>query len=343
VRIDIVMHQVGEPVVEATLSRWVRQVGERVGKGEVIFEISTSRVDFGIPAPAEGVLVEVLVTEGSKVAAGTIMARMETESVEASRAIADRAIPSSVRRQEASVRESRPVEDFERTALVASTDLPHGHAVLLHEADASVMISGQSESSTSHDVSGSCSQGNLPYLVGAFLKAVGDLGAVGEPRPGGSRLVIVEVTAFREGREFTAIPGRPEAAGFDGLVKSIGSGGNQTRLSTEAPEEPVCEAYEITDLGSTGALVSLQRVREGYAARLGVGTVRKRAVVVGPHDVLDVRPMVYLSLTYDPRTIAPARAVRLMARVVFHLEQRVSVSGCEADDTDDRPAGSGDQ
>ena len=79
-RIDVVMPQMGESIAEGTLSRWLKKVGDAVKRDEPMFEISTDKVDAEIPAPAAGVLAEVLVQEGETVAVQTVVARLETEA-----------------------------------------------------------------------------------------------------------------------------------------------------------------------------------------------------------------------------------------------------------------------
>jgi 2-oxoglutarate dehydrogenase E2 component (dihydrolipoamide succinyltransferase) len=79
-KIDVIMPQMGESIAEGTLSRWIKQVGEAVKRDEPIFEISTDKVDAEIPAPAAGVLAEILVNEGETVAVQTVVARIETEA-----------------------------------------------------------------------------------------------------------------------------------------------------------------------------------------------------------------------------------------------------------------------
>jgi 2-oxoglutarate dehydrogenase E2 component (dihydrolipoamide succinyltransferase) len=75
--IDVVMPQMGESIVEGTLTKWLKKAGERVERDESLFEISTDKVDTEIPSPAAGVLAEVLVEEGATVAINTIVARID--------------------------------------------------------------------------------------------------------------------------------------------------------------------------------------------------------------------------------------------------------------------------
>ncbi len=78
------MPQMGESIAEGTLSRWLKKVGDAVQRDEPMFEISTDKVDAEIPAPAAGILVEILVTEGQTVPVQTVVARLETDASKAS-------------------------------------------------------------------------------------------------------------------------------------------------------------------------------------------------------------------------------------------------------------------
>jgi 2-oxoglutarate dehydrogenase dihydrolipoamide succinyltransferase (E2 component) len=72
--VDITMPQLGETVTEGTVTRWLKQVGDQVAPDELIFEVSTDKVDSEVPAPGGGYLVEILVPEGETVPVGTRLA-----------------------------------------------------------------------------------------------------------------------------------------------------------------------------------------------------------------------------------------------------------------------------
>jgi pyruvate/2-oxoglutarate dehydrogenase complex dihydrolipoamide acyltransferase (E2) component len=72
--VDITMPQLGETVTEGTVTRWLKQVGDEVAPDELIFEVSTDKVDSEVPAPGGGYLVEILVPEGETVPVGTKLA-----------------------------------------------------------------------------------------------------------------------------------------------------------------------------------------------------------------------------------------------------------------------------
>ncbi|MEA2266832.1 MAG: hypothetical protein QOE27_2415, partial [Solirubrobacteraceae bacterium] len=79
--IDVTMPQMGVSVVEGTVAAWHKQVGDRVESDETICEISTDKIDTDVPAPAGGRVAEVLVAEGETVGVGTVLARIEVESL----------------------------------------------------------------------------------------------------------------------------------------------------------------------------------------------------------------------------------------------------------------------
>ena len=74
---DVVMPQMGESIVEGTVTRWLKKKGDRVERDEPLFEISTDKVDTEIPSPAAGVLAEILVEEGQTVPINTVVARID--------------------------------------------------------------------------------------------------------------------------------------------------------------------------------------------------------------------------------------------------------------------------
>lgn len=76
---EVIMPQMGESIAEGTLTRWCHQPGDAVVKDEPLFEISTDKVDAEIPAPASGILLEVLVPEGQTVPVNTVVARIGAE------------------------------------------------------------------------------------------------------------------------------------------------------------------------------------------------------------------------------------------------------------------------
>src|SRR4029450_1325112 len=71
---EITMPQLGETVTEGTITKWFKQVGDQVTEDEVLFEVSTDKVDSEVPSPVSGYLVETTVPEGAPVDVGAVLA-----------------------------------------------------------------------------------------------------------------------------------------------------------------------------------------------------------------------------------------------------------------------------
>src|SRR6478752_5277354 len=96
---DIIMPQMGESIVEGTITKWLKKPGDKVQRDEPLFEISTDKVDAEIPAPASGVLQEIKVTEGTTVGVNTIVG---TIAVDGEAAVKPSAAPAKAAAQESS-------------------------------------------------------------------------------------------------------------------------------------------------------------------------------------------------------------------------------------------------
>jgi 2-oxoglutarate dehydrogenase E2 component (dihydrolipoamide succinyltransferase) len=75
---DIIMPKMGESVNEGTIIKWHKNVGDQVKRDEIIFEISTDKVDTEIPSPDSGVIAEIRIPEGDTVEVGTVVAILNT-------------------------------------------------------------------------------------------------------------------------------------------------------------------------------------------------------------------------------------------------------------------------
>src|SRR5687768_16374181 len=76
---DVIMPQMGESIAEGTVTKWLKNVGDKVQRDEPLFEISTDKVDAEIPAPASGVHAEIRVQPGATVAINTVVGVIAAE------------------------------------------------------------------------------------------------------------------------------------------------------------------------------------------------------------------------------------------------------------------------
>src|ERR1700716_2129648 len=71
---DVTMPQLGETVTEGTITKWFKQVGDEIKEDEVLFEVSTDKVDSEVPSPVAGYIAEIRVPEGETVDVGAVLA-----------------------------------------------------------------------------------------------------------------------------------------------------------------------------------------------------------------------------------------------------------------------------
>jgi 2-oxoglutarate dehydrogenase E2 component (dihydrolipoamide succinyltransferase) len=105
---DIIMPQMGESIVEGTITKWLKKPGDKVQRDEPLFEISTDKVDAEIPAPASGVLQEIKVTEGTTVNVNTVVGTIAVDGEAAAKPAAP--APVSDRPAAAKTEEKKPEE-----------------------------------------------------------------------------------------------------------------------------------------------------------------------------------------------------------------------------------------
>ncbi len=107
---DVVMPKMGESVSEGTIIKWHKKKGDRVKRDEIIFEISTDKVDTEIPSPADGVLVDIKVNEGDTVEVGTVVAVIDSNGS----GEVKRAEQFSTQQKKEEIKKEQPAQSFEK-------------------------------------------------------------------------------------------------------------------------------------------------------------------------------------------------------------------------------------
>ena len=129
----VVMPQMGESIVEGTIVRWIKKVGDAVDRDEPLFEISTDKVDAEIPSPAAGVLTEIKVKEGETVAVDSVVATIGAagDVVAPATTIQEPAVPASAGKANAAASTQQQPDGSPQSvhaAAPASAGASAGHA-----------------------------------------------------------------------------------------------------------------------------------------------------------------------------------------------------------------------
>src|SRR5438552_17639078 len=112
---DVIMPQMGESIAEGTVTKWMKNIGDKVQRDEPLFEISTDKVDAEIPSPAAGVLKEIRVQPGATVPINTVVGIIAAEGETAS-ASASATAPTPAAAAPPAAPDARPQADGSSTA-----------------------------------------------------------------------------------------------------------------------------------------------------------------------------------------------------------------------------------
>ncbi len=129
--VEITMPKMGESVMEGTIIKWYKKVGDKVSKDETIFEISTDKVDTEIPSPEAGVLAEILVNEQETVEVGTVVAKLSVSG---------------------SISKSKPAEKKKEEKQQPAAEKPKEEPAAMHDNFASASVSHDEEKQLKEDV-----------------------------------------------------------------------------------------------------------------------------------------------------------------------------------------------
>ena len=181
---EVVMPQMGESIVEGTITKWLKSPGDKVERDEVLFEISTDKVDSEVPAPDSGVLEAIFFPEGDTVEINTVVAFIGDGSEVGKHAVAAADPP-----QPAPVSPPGPTET---PAKAPPSDVPRAEPIAPAEPGTRIRSSP---------------------LVRRIAKEHGiDLAAVGRGTGAGGRITKKDILAYVESRERSQLAAQPMTA-----------------------------------------------------------------------------------------------------------------------------------
>lgn len=93
-KFEIIMPKLGESIIEATITKWLKSEGDHIEEDDAIVEIATDKVDSEIPSPVEGKLIKLLFEEGDTIEVGKVIALIEMEGDDSAEAELEEAIPA---------------------------------------------------------------------------------------------------------------------------------------------------------------------------------------------------------------------------------------------------------
>lgn len=163
----------------------------------------------------------------------------------------------------------------------------------------------------------------LPFIVRAATRAIRDVSIVNSSW--GEQGIMVKkdihigiATALEDGL-LVPVVRYADRKGLTQLAKEISDLAERARSKKLSPDEVQGGTFTITNHGGFGSLFSTPIIHQPQIAILGIGAIQKRAVVID--DAIAIRPMGYLSLSFDHRVIDGATADQFMVKMKHYLEQ----------------------
>ena len=163
----------------------------------------------------------------------------------------------------------------------------------------------------------------LPFVIRAVTRAIREVPIVNSAW--GEQGIIIKkdihvgiATALEEGL-LVPVVRHADRKGLTQLAKEVADLAERARSKKLTPEEVQGGTFTITNHGGFGSLFSTPIIHQPQIAILGVGAIQKRAVAID--EAIAIRPMGYLSLSFDHRVIDGAMADQFMAKVRDYLEQ----------------------
>ena len=358
--IAVTVPALGEAVTEATITRWLKAVGDTVDFDEPLLEVATDKVDTEIPAPAAGILTAILEPEDAVVPVGATIARLGPAQTEpataptpeptpqpkpapvdksvpehspppAPPAAAEAAQPTPPNTENASDNRVEKLPRIRRTIARRMLESLQTSAQLttVVEADLTTIAALRNTQKQAFHQRTGVKLSFLPFVVAAAVQALREHPVINSSL----NTDYTEVTyhsAVHLGMAVDSDKGlmvpvirNADHMSIAELSHAIADLAAAVRTGTIRPDDLAGGTFTITNTGSRGALFDTPIINQPQSAILGVGSVVERVVPQRDNDgglLIGVRSMAYLSLSYDHRIVDGADAARYLAAVRTRLE-----------------------
>lgn len=357
--IAVRLPNLGEAVTEATITRWLKSVGDSVEIDEPLLEVATDKVDTEIAAPAAGTLLEVVEPEDAIVSVGAVIARLdvsapvtpaadacappppepepEPEPVPASEAtesaISSPAHPPPPERADggSGVDRVEKLPRIRRTIARRMVESLQTAAQLttVVESDLSLIAARRAEMKRDFLDRRGSRLSYLPFIVVAAVDALAEHPVINATVNADCTEVTyhgsVHLGVAVDSPKGLMVPVVRDAQHLDVMEvgAAIARAAAAVRDGSIRPDDMSGGTFTITNTGSRGALFDTPIINQPQSAILGIGAATERLVPERDSDgalLIRTRSMAYLSLTYDHRTIDGADAARYLTAVRSRLE-----------------------
>ena len=379
---DLVVPTLGESVTEATVSKWLKQVGDPVKADEPVVELETDKVSVAVPSPETGILSEIKIQAGSTVNVGAILGSVgagtasvaKKEPVKAPEPVKPKIVEVAASKQEIlSPAVKRIVEEKRidistisgsgrdgrilKGDLLESMGLPsvpssaratkgdeervkmtrlratiakrlkeaQNNAAMLttfNEIDMSRIIEMRAEYKDGFQKRYGVKLGFMSFFVRSCVEALKAFPIINaeiqQDEIVYKNYYNIGVAVGTEKGLVVPVVRDADELSFADIEKQIIALGEKAKLGQLSIEELQGGTFTITNGGIYGSMLSTPILNPPQSGVLGMHNIVQRAVVV--EGKVEVRPIMYLALSYDHRIIDGKDAVSFLVRVKEYLE-----------------------
>jgi 2-oxoglutarate dehydrogenase E2 component (dihydrolipoamide succinyltransferase) len=393
--VEIVVPKMGESITEATVAKWLKPVGSTVQQDEPLVELETDKVAVEVPAPAAGVIVEIVAGEGITVGIGALLGRIKEGAMATAKPAAapkaaappppaasapkPAAAPAaaaaggptspSVRKAAAEAgvdvatipgsgrggrvmkedvqaaaakpapapapQPSGPRANAQREERVRMTRLrkriaerlkqAQNTAAMLttfNEVDMTAVMALREQHKDGFEKKHGVRLGFMSFFVKACIVALKELPAVNAEIDG-------EEIVYKNYYDMGVAVGTPQGLvvpvvrdadvmGFAEIEKTINALGLKARDGKLTLDDLQGGTFTISNGGVYGSLMSTPILNPPQSGILGMHKIQRRPMAMG--DKIELRPMMYLALSYDHRIVDGREAVTFLVRVKDCIE-----------------------
>ena len=347
-RMDVLVPILGESVVEATVSKWIKKQGDFVEIDDPIVELETDKVTLEVPAAVSGIIDHVAVSEGDTVEVGALLAMIVAgeKTLSNTKPIIDKIEPVktekkltkeqpkkeengdnsiiSPNRGNVNLEERVPMSRL-RQAIARRLKEAQNTAAMLttyNEDDMKALMEMRSNYQDSFEKKNGVRLGYMSFFVKASIDALREFPAVNAEIEGND---IIYKNYYNIGVAVGTSQGlvvpvlrNADRLSFGETEMNIVSFGKKAKDGDLAISDMAGGTFTISNGGVYGSLMSSPILNPPQSGILGMHKIQKRPVAIGNN--IEIRPMMYLALSYDHRIIDGREAVSFLVRIKEIIE-----------------------
>ena len=345
---DVLVPVLGESVVEATVSKWIKKQGDFVEVDEPIVELETDKVTLEVPAATSGILDNLAVSEGDTVEVGALLAMIvagektdqnskTSKTQEPKTSEEPKNIPEKVEKTQTNTN-SGFVEEFAdksleervpmsrlRQAIARRLKEAQNTAAMLttyNEVDMSALMEMRKNYQDSFEKKNGVRLGYMSFFVKASIDALKQFPAVNAEIDSND---IVYKNYYNIGVAVGTSQGlvvpvlkNADKMSFGETELSISNFGKKAKDGSLGINDMAGGTFTISNGGVYGSLMSSPILNPPQSGILGMHKIQNRPVAID--NQIQIRPMMYLALSYDHRIIDGREAVSFLVRIKEIIE-----------------------